>query len=83
MRDTLKEHLTRISRKGGSSKSPRKLAAANENLRRAMAKRFPHDPRWSTDRPIVDITPAIRKIDKRIAELQQSDPRWQTKEPTT
>lgn len=43
---TLREHLQGISHKGGSSRSPKKLAAVRENIRKALHSRFPTDPRW-------------------------------------
>jgi hypothetical protein len=43
---TLRDHLTSISRKGGVSRSKKKLEAAKRNIRRALHARMPTDPRW-------------------------------------
>lgn len=46
MSEEEREHLTRIGKRGGKSKSDKKLRAIKKNLRKAMAKRFPNSPKW-------------------------------------
>ena len=41
-----REHLIKIGRMGGKSRSEAKLQATKKNLKKAMAKRFPKSPKW-------------------------------------
>ena len=43
---TLKEHLQSICRKGGASRSTKKIKSAKENIRKALHAKHPRDPRW-------------------------------------
>jgi len=50
---TLREHLARIARSGGASRSERKRAAAKRNLKRAWAGRV-----WKRRYPGLPLPPA-------------------------
>lgn len=44
--ERMRERMSNLGREGGRQKSQAKAESARRNVRKALAKRYPHDPRW-------------------------------------
>lgn len=61
IKEILHDHFEAIGRKGGQSRSERKAEAGRKNIRKALAARFPHNPKFRLDAQGV---PADSKVGK-------------------